>query len=1641
MEISSKGTATPALWESEEGGAASASTANLKTSPAATTSVATTTPATTTTTNTSVATSINDGSSNATVATAIETATATATAIETTSSPSNPVPAATTTSDTTTTTTTTTTNTENTTNTDNTTNTPSTTAGNTNTTTTSSSSTNDSSSSSAPLPLLKGTLSYNSTRNQHKFSGMWNYENSSTFAPQRFELVRNLNTSASASANSSSSGKDELLKDGMFHGSFSVVFVTMNSKGKRKEKSMVITERDVHISFRPIPEDDSNVNVSDGSNANANAVEGSCYEVIGKGTNRFGAFELRGVAKPNPLDSEEYNVELRKRYVATTDAPTSTATSSSTAAIDATRATSSSTKSSMSDNQHPTSSSTDANRNTPKSDIQVLLPPPSKLYNDQIVCLRGTLQTSYNPTSESCTYTLKGMWSSSLSILLQLEQEEKEKASVKMSQSGVASDIEEGTTSHSSSKKKESVKDLCNSFEYKHVCSASTSNTSSTMKHGTYLKNAGLDAATIFQQQKLQRQQQKKEDALTLSEFENLSVPIAGRYIGWFLLNVHSGTAEGEGSSKQRIPEKDILLKVTLNSDYNYNIDGRGSNGFGKYTITGMYDVNTQCITMFRHFVPPSSTNSTAAPSSSTLTNSAMSKKKGTMTSSSSAAAAAEVKYSSVLEALKSVPNGTIPLPLDDEEYCTKLQQHIANSNSSSDDIIEAPAPLVPPNTGQYSAVSRGIFKYNASEDSIVCHGKWALTREGFVQSQQQFHHKQNDTSSSGTSSSVPAAGGGSGGGTSNFHFGLTSVSTLFHTDSTSTSTSTTPVPFPPSHHLYRGSFKLRRGTTKYTTIVDSQISLLFLKNTMGAYNVYGVGYNTLGTYVLLGTLVNMSAGSTGGSSTSPQVHSGQLELYRIYLGGTGNVSIAAASANVTSSWMGSNKNTWKTKKSTTNNTSSGDTSAVLFTSQNSTATVTSSLSKRSSRTPKPSKKYQNSGLPTGDGTLYFSLQQLLTSLIEADVPQWFTHPVDPVALNIPTYFQIIREPMDLSTVQTMMFRETTTGAVGFEALHGEEDAKDENTIMTDEQVLEYIRLIRLVYQNAMTFNEESHHPVHTSAKYHLRTFERQLVQVLRQHHKGDLISSTVNTSIEGTKSKSTPAATTTADYEPIPQRPYIEHYVPIEYYQEALRVLSEYTTHVNQIYKELDAKNVSLNTQEVPSISSNPIVRDFKPYDPSTTSATMSNYSSKGGKQLQSSANATKKGTASSKHKDSFIPASAPVSSHAAHPVGSMDNRMTSSSSSKPKKSKSSSSLSSKPLTLQEQERLTHAINSISESKLYGVIHILRAAQKIGTSSNNPNDNEDDDTEEIDLEIDALDVETQRKLWAFVMDKQETSGKNGASGSTSAAGTKRKKKSSGAANSHHTTGAGKKKKHKGSASASTSTGNFGTKTLDVVEDDDQTGGFFHFDDEDEGMNSSIAANPRDTTASTDIVAPVNGNNNGVTAMASSSSTSAAFADGFGAFEEAGEDNDENDMMDEDNDDDAWDMARTQAEKSRRQALEAQEREAKAIAQANALSEQRLSEAKAHAEDLQAQQAAEAAEAARLKQLEEEKRSEASRLAREAAKKERQEVKQEVNLDEQREIMRQYEAAFSSSTNSGLGGNGGTDSDAGGASPSSEYGF
>ena len=93
----------------------------------------------------------------------------------------------------------------------------------------------------------------------------------------------------------------------------------------------------------------------------------------------------------------------------------------------------------------------------------------------------------------------------------------------------------------------ENLKGLCNRFEYEHRCSVS-----------------------------------------------NQTFPVSGRYSGWFNLSLEDG-------SRTRITEKDVTLKFIKNNAGYYNVEGKGSNAFGKYSISGSLDKDN-ILTIFRHF-------------------------------------------------------------------------------------------------------------------------------------------------------------------------------------------------------------------------------------------------------------------------------------------------------------------------------------------------------------------------------------------------------------------------------------------------------------------------------------------------------------------------------------------------------------------------------------------------------------------------------------------------------------------------------------------------------------------------------------------------------------------------------------------------------------------------------------------------------------------------------------------------------------------------------------------------------------------------------------------------------------------------------------------------------------------------------
>ncbi|KNC99009.1 uncharacterized protein SPPG_05959 [Spizellomyces punctatus DAOM BR117] len=82
------------------------------------------------------------------------------------------------------------------------------------------------------------------------------------------------------------------------------------------------------------------------------------------------------------------------------------------------------------------------------------------------------------------------------------------------------------------------------------------------------------------------------------------------------------------------------------------------------------------------------------------------------------------------------------------------------------------------------------------------------------------------------------------------------------------------------------------------------------------------------------------------------------------------------------------------------------------------------------------------------------------------ELSHWFRVPVDPVALNIPTYFEIIKEPMDLSTIKKKL---------------------DQNAYSTP---AEFQADVRLMLDNAITFNPPDTQ-VHKDSQALLDIFEK----------------------------------------------------------------------------------------------------------------------------------------------------------------------------------------------------------------------------------------------------------------------------------------------------------------------------------------------------------------------------------------------------------------------------------------------------------------------------------------------------------------------------------------------------------------------
>jgi hypothetical protein len=1032
----------------------------------------------------------------------------------------------------------------------------------------------DDSAGGPPPPLLKGTLTANVVERKHVLKGMWNYDYTNTPASQmpekpspaqQFELTRVFPQEASEAE------IQEVPSNGTFNGNFSLYYYAQTKNGKTRERSKLVPETGVAITFERVPA---------GSDVSAQHE----FKVTGRGRNEFGEFDVYGTAKRSDDAHDTLDVELRKKYVTPSAPP----------------------EKKKRDDGDSTSGGPLAKKQKLMGGGRSLastenheLPDPSPTFPTGVVCMRGRIfrvKGSELGVQENI-HRIRGQWSGGLDLILADPKNER------------------GTT---------------NEFLYEH-----------------------------------------KSIAEKCDNF-----PLTGRYTGWFDLT-------GEGNSKSRISEKDVSLKFKPNNADGYNVEGKGSNVFGRYSITGTLEADPEAevstdgaaptswlITVFKHF-------QIRKPK----------KQKKNINPNNIAAAAATTAVAAVVAprppaaTVATAPTATNgAMEVDPAKPLYTLDDVVipgmAGFKPTEESQTFVPPVNATPKAGTYTALSRGVLRID-QDGAHTCGGKWAISREHFT-------------------SNI----------TSNFHFGIdaqlaveTTKSILSKEGRLPPSADTLlpgdlPRVFPINSANYKGSFKMKRGATKYSSVVDNQVAIKFIKNDVGGYNVHGIGHNNIGRFNLIGTLVPQ------GETT------GVMELYRIYMEAPKVPEKFAVkpSPPVAAGMNGSH---------------APDATAVGL-------QTPSSLGFQRTESGRPVKlppRLEESDPKARLARLMDKCGQILATLVEQDrmKGKFFGEAVDPVSLGIPNYHEIITNPMDLGTIQRKL-------AAG--------------DIATPE---EFAKLVRLVFENAMRFNVDPTHSVHISALNLLVTFNRKFGDVERLASAG-----------------SAPRRLSKAELK-VKQREEKRKQ------KEALKDEKRKKQKEEKLIKKRQKGDSDEQLSGLPAPHDLPGGGDApegyiakSEFDKlQAQMVQMQQMLSSFQQQLTSLGARVWVGPAAADPAASYLPPAAlPPSVLESVPADRSSSASTdkklSKASSKSKKAKASPAHAApveeedveegeveeeeKPLTIEEQEKMTEIINELGGEHLNEVIKIIREGTKLG------------DEDEIDLEIDLLPISTQRKLQNFVL-------------------------------------------------------------------------------------------------------------------------------------------------------------------------------------------------------------------------------------------------------------------------------------------------
>ena len=569
--------------------------------------------------------------------------------------------------------------------------------------------------------------------------------------------------------------------------------------------------------------------------------------------------------------------------------------------------------------------------------------------------------------------------------------------------------------------------------------------------------------------------------------------------------------------------------------------------------------------------------------------------------------------------------------------------------------------PLVGPEDGLFAALSRGVLKVN-DDGAHTSTGKWAVTRT---------HYNSNMAS--------------------NFHFGLEEHHAKLGAEEMKKNDMANGdggICFPVDSANYKGSFKMKRGTAKLQSIVDGQIVMKFRKNTSGSYNVYGKGKNIYGVFDLVGTLILHGRGS------------GHIELFRIY---------QAPSPEPQPEVKNQGKALPTSKNAAKKAANPKVPSALPFLDP-----AASAIRRESSRQTKLPSRLEEDDPLAMRSRMMEKCTVVLKMIREKDLlgGSFFAEPVDPVAHGIPTYHQIITNPMDLSTIQAKM---------------------DANEVESPE---EFSRLVRLVFENAVKFNIDPTHVVHQSARSLLTLFTNKFREVER-------IIDTKKPTKKEQKEQKKKQQEDQKRLDTERKRQADEDKDPR---LKQLRLLHSSSHEVAKSFEAFDSASSAMNSASVTrnefSLMTN-VMRQLKTQvfhlqglvttlaQPSIPGA-VAHVAQYAAQDVLSSLPAPVESTAPKKSnkRKKTKPDKPPVEPMLPLPVVPVRAPAP-----------APAPRAEIPLTHEEQEELTYGINMMSEDKLEVVIGIIRESNNIG-----------DEDEEIDLEIDQLSTATQRKLFNFLL-------------------------------------------------------------------------------------------------------------------------------------------------------------------------------------------------------------------------------------------------------------------------------------------------